>query len=226
MRRAKPSRIDKTVISYAQKAEDVVLMRAFTGIEHGFYVDVGAWDPAKDSVTKAFYDAGWHGINLEPQPDRWASLMAQRSRDINLQIAASDADGQTTLWVTKYSPLSTLNWAIIDASIDDYAIVARIEVHTARLVRILDEYVGQREIHFLKIDVEGHEAAVLRGADFTRHRPIVLIIEATNPVTNAPTWPNWEHYVLDQRYAFALFDGLNRFYVAQERADLLPKLSQ
>ena len=50
------------MISYAQNAEDVVLMRAFADVEKGFYVDVGAWDPVADSVTKAFYDIGWSGL--------------------------------------------------------------------------------------------------------------------------------------------------------------------
>ncbi|HEX3655355.1 MAG TPA: FkbM family methyltransferase [Pirellulales bacterium] len=213
------------MISYAQNGEDVVLMRAFADVKDGFYVDVGAWDPVIYSVTKCFYDAGWRGLNLEPQPDLCALLNAQRPRDINLPIAASDADGLATLWVTKHSPLSTINRSIIDPNIADYAIVQRVETRTAKLSRILDDHAGERDIHFLKIDVEGHEAEVLCGVDFNRHRPIVLVIEATCPITNAPIWPKWESIVLDAGYQFALFDGLNRFYVCKERTDLLPTLS-
>lgn len=55
-----------TFISYAQNFEDVRLWRALKQFEHGFYIDVGANDPSHDSVTKAFYDHGWHGINVEP----------------------------------------------------------------------------------------------------------------------------------------------------------------
>ena len=55
-----------TFISYAQNFEDVILRRALKDIEKGFYVDVGAHDPVIDSVTKAFYDLGWRGINIEP----------------------------------------------------------------------------------------------------------------------------------------------------------------
>ena len=53
-------------ISYAQNFEDVMLRRVFAELDTGFYIDVGANDPSADSVTKAFYDAGWHGINIEP----------------------------------------------------------------------------------------------------------------------------------------------------------------
>ena len=55
-----------TFISYAQNYEDVMLWRALQHVENGFYVDVGANDPTVDSVTKAFYDRGWRGLNIEP----------------------------------------------------------------------------------------------------------------------------------------------------------------
>lgn len=55
-----------TFISYAQNFEDVRLWRVLKQFEHGFYIDVGANDPRHHSVTKAFYDHGWQGINVEP----------------------------------------------------------------------------------------------------------------------------------------------------------------
>lgn len=72
-------------LSYAQNFEDVMLHRAFRNVERGFYVDVGAFDPTHDSVTKAFYDRGWNGINIEPIPEYHARFTAERPRDINLR---------------------------------------------------------------------------------------------------------------------------------------------
>lgn len=43
---------------YSQNAEDVLLARCFEGQGTGFYVDVGAEDPIKGSVTKHFYERG------------------------------------------------------------------------------------------------------------------------------------------------------------------------
>jgi hypothetical protein len=74
-----------TFVSYAQAKEDIHLLRALAGVRHevGFYIDVGAWDPDIDSVTKLFYDAGWHGINIEPSTKWFARLIEKRPRDIN-----------------------------------------------------------------------------------------------------------------------------------------------
>ena len=55
-------------VSYAQNYEDLMLWRALRHVEQGFYVDCGAYDPEEHSVTKAFYERGWSGINIEPVP--------------------------------------------------------------------------------------------------------------------------------------------------------------
>ena len=51
--------------TWAQNGEDVVLVRGLTGAT-GFYVDIGAYDPEVESVTKLFSDRGWRGINVNP----------------------------------------------------------------------------------------------------------------------------------------------------------------
>ena len=61
-----------------------MLWRALKHVERGFYIDVGACAPEEWSVTKAFYDRGWRGINIEPDPGYHRQLLAARTRDINL----------------------------------------------------------------------------------------------------------------------------------------------
>src|SRR3954468_25082326 len=87
-----------TFISYAQNFEDVMLHRALKGVANGFYIDVGASDPVLDSVTKAFYDRGWTGINIEPEPEAFQKLCEARRRDINLRVAAGDHAGSGMLF--------------------------------------------------------------------------------------------------------------------------------
>jgi FkbM family methyltransferase len=213
------------VISYAQNAEDIVLLRALSHFPHGFYVDIGAWHPVIDSVTKVFYDRGWFGINVEPQSSLFEAFVEQRPKDTNLQLAVSDRPGNLPLWVPRYSALATCKSSMLDMSIPDYSDPVEYVVEAKRLDSLLREYAGAREIHFLKIDVEGYEANVISSADFDKCRPLVLIIEATSPHTNEPTWYDWEPRLLSRGYVFALFDGLNRFYVREESRELLPKLA-
>ena len=81
-----------TMVSYAQNHEDVLLDRAFPRGKPGFYIDVGANEPVRNSVTKHFYELGWHGINVEPAAHPFALLAAERERDVNLNVAVSDSE--------------------------------------------------------------------------------------------------------------------------------------
>lgn len=202
-----------------------MLLRALSHVDKGFYVDVGAWHPVDDSVTKIFYDRGWSGINVEPQSERMQTFLEERPRDINLPIAVSSRPGSLSIWVPRYSALATCRQEMLDPNIPDYAEPVEQVVEAVRLDHLLREHTKGRTIHFLKIDVEGYETAVIESADFDAHRPVVLVVEATSPHTGEPTWYDWEPRLLTKGYVFALFDGLNRFYVREESRELLPELA-
>ncbi len=212
-----------TFVSYAQNFEDVMLWRALREVERGFYIDVGAADPDTDSVTRAFYDRGWSGINVEPVAVSMRRIAATRLRDVNLEMAVGRTPGSATFHVVEGTGLSTLmeeGLGRIDRA--GYA-AEQVTVEVTTLAQICAEHVPEAEgaIHFLKIDVEGAEAEVLAGADFKRFRPWIVLIEATAPMSSEQTHAAWEPGLLSAGYRFVYFDGLNRFYVALEHIDAL-----
>lgn len=208
-----------TTVSYAQNYEDVMLLRALRGVQRGFYIDVGAQHPVQDSVTRAFYEKGWRGINIEPVA-QWFPLVAEdRPEDINLQIAVSDAGKEMDLYEVIDTGLSTISKRYADAHEAEGRTVERHTVPCRSLDDIIDEYVSD-EIHFLKIDVEGAEAAVLRSISLDRHRPWIMVIEATEPNSQRPAYADWEPRLLENGYDLVYEDGLNRFYLANERKEL------
>ncbi len=213
-------------LSYAQNGEDVPLWRVFKDQPDGFWVDVGASDP-DESITTAFYRRGWAGLNLEPNPVLYAELAAVRPRDHNLQVAASDQSGQLTLYIHPAPGLGGLSTvsAVQAEKNRVYGFAADpVTVPAFTLAELFERYV-RRPIDFLKVDVEGHERAVLAGADWQRWRPRIVVVEATEPMSPKPSHAGWEPLVLGAGYQFALFDGLNRFYVRDEdAAALLPTL--
>jgi FkbM family methyltransferase len=212
-------------VSYAQNAEDVVLWRALRQIRRGTYVDVGAADPTADSVTRAFYERGWRGVNVEPEPSLAAALAAERPADRTFAVAAGSFSGMATLYVSDQVGRSTLVDEIAGGT-DRAVSFAETEVVVRTLDDILTEAgLEEQPIHFCKIDVEGGESDVLAGFDLSRWRPWVLVVEATEPQSTVSSHERWEQSVLSASYRFCLFDGLNRFYVAEEHADLHESLS-
>ncbi len=67
-----------------------MLFRALRDVERGFYIDVGAQDPTIDSVTRAFYERGWRGINIEPNEEFFRKLEQDRPHDTNLCTAVGN----------------------------------------------------------------------------------------------------------------------------------------
>lgn len=215
-----------TFVSYAQNFEDVMLWRALKGVGTGHYIDVGAAHPDVDSVTRAFYDRGWSGLNIEPVPGSAHLLKASRPRDITLQTALGNKAGTTSFFVVggngaTYPGLSTAIAPIGEAHRSSFQ-VHEIEVAVDTLAAVCHRHV-EGPIHFLKVDVEGAEHAVLEGADFGVFRPWIVLLEAHAPMSTVPTYGEWEPILLAAEYRFAWSDGLNRFYVASEKAEqLLP----
>ena len=157
-------------ISWAQHWEDVRLWRVLRQRTPGFYVDVGAMDPVIDSVTKAFYDHGWHGIDIQPHPAFAAALRSARLRDVVEETAASDGRGSVALHLIATDDgidtgLSTVVERHARRHATDRMSIRTIDVRTATLTELLagTEAEDPTTFHFLKVDVEGREAAVLRG---------------------------------------------------------------
>ncbi|TLX59278.1 FkbM family methyltransferase [Stutzerimonas nosocomialis] len=207
--------------TYSQNFEDLMLWRALRCVEFGFYVDVGANDPVVDSVTQAFYEKGWRGINIDPV-DYWhRKLEEMRPKDINLNIAAGKSSGEMLLYEFPNTGLSTADASIAagHAEANGFSYVEKI-VPVKTLTEICQEY-HVAPIHFLKIDVEGAEKDVIKGIDFTVLKPWIILVESTLPLTQVESHHDWEGLLVSNGYVHAYFDGLNRFYVSDEHIELL-----
>ncbi len=211
-------------LSYSQNLEDYHLSLAFAGQATGTYIDIGAGHPIADNVSFWFYERGWRGIVVEPQPELAALYGRLRPRDIAVRGLIGRERGETDFhMVDRLHGLSTTR--------EDVAQRARafdVDYQTLRLpVTTLAQLCESHDlgpIDFLKIDVEGAESDVLFGGDWKRFRPKVIVAEAVSPMSSEPSWQEWEPFLLAQGYRFVLFDTLNRFYVAQEHPDIMARL--
>lgn len=206
-----------TFISYAGNLEDVMLWRIFKNIKNGFYIDVGACDPIIDSVTKVFYDHGWRGINIEPVEQYYERLCQERTEDVTLPVAAGAENGSLLFYEIPDTGLSTLESDIAERHQKNGWTVVKRTIPVMTLSAICRDY-AKEIIHFLKVDVEGAEKQVLLGMDFQQYRPWVVLMEATIPLSQEENYEKWEPILLNSGYQYAYFDGLNRFYIADEKA--------
>ncbi|MBJ7313309.1 FkbM family methyltransferase [Rugamonas sp. CCM 8940] len=204
-------------ISYAPNFEDVLLWRALRHVEAGFYLDVGAADPLHGSVTQAFYQRGWRGVNLEPAPALHARLRAARPADVNLALgAAAAASAAATFYDAPDSERSGFLAEQARACRADGQPVQLREAGLTTLAEVCAEH-AEGAIHFLNIAVNGDEAAVLAGMDWRRWRPWIVLLRGT-PADAAPA-------LTAAGYTLAYRDGQKDYYVAAEQAALAAALT-
>jgi FkbM family methyltransferase len=208
-------------LSYSQHGEDVVLWRALGDRAEVVYVDVGAFHPSDDSVTRALYERGWRGVNIEPHAELVAVFDRDRPEDTNLAVAVGDHDGTIVLRPGKRPGWSTtVGGSEVDAVVDGDA--EPIEVPLRRLSSLLPE-LGVDKVDALKVDVEGAEVGVVRGLLDGPLRPTVCVIEGVSPVLGRAPGDAAVGLLMDAGYHHCMFDGINHWLTVDEA--LVPALS-
>jgi FkbM family methyltransferase len=173
----------------------------------GFFVEVGANDPYSGSQTWLLEKNGWRGVLVEPQAALCEKLRQGRKNSQVFQVACSSPgrEGEATLNLGPHSGVSTLENQI-DAQGTQFVGEERVKVTT------LDKVLGEANapaIDFLSMDVEGHEVEVMRGFDFGKYRPSLILIE-----DNAYTM-NKHRFLTQHGYKLVKRTLLNNWYIPQ-----------
>lgn len=205
--------------SHAQNFEDVLLWRALRHVSAGCYIDIGAQDPIVDSVSLAFHERGWRGVHVEPMPNYAEALRGARPGDVVLEAAVGTATGTAQLHAIADTGLSTLDDDVARRHRENGFEIQALRVSSVSLDAVFAA-AGTDIVHWLKIDVEGSEYDVIASWKGDTVRPWVIVVESTLPLVQAPSHAAWEPLLLAKGYRFALFDGLNRFYIAIEHPEL------
>jgi len=159
----------------SETEEKQLVLKFFQNRRDGIFVEVGANDPVNSSQTWLLEQNGWHGVLVEPLSALCGKLRAQRENSQVFQVACSspDQEGEAEMHVGADTGHSTLEMVKASAG-TSFAGTERVKITT--LDKVL-QAAGVQRIDFLSIDVEGHEIAVMRGLDFLKYRPALILIE-------------------------------------------------
>ena len=208
------------ITSYSQNFEDVILWRALRHIKHGRYIDIGAQDPVIDSVSLAFYEAGWRGLHVEPVAFYAQKLRQSRPDEEVLEALVGRAGKRTVFYQIHDTGLSTSNREMARLQKAAGHKVTTKTFTCIPLSSILDRFQGL-DVNWMKIDVETMEREVIGSWAPSPLRPWIVVIESTKPLLPEQSYIDWEGELIKLGYEFVYFDGLNRFYVSREHPELM-----
>src|ERR1700730_11969115 len=141
-------------ISYAQRFEDLYLMRCFGERTDGFYIDIGSGHSVYDHVSFAFYLKGWRGITVAPNP--WLSRLSRavRPRDHHVEALVGSGSGEATFYlVREFHGLSTMIEGHAQAALTRFGKGADAITVPLTTLRALCSGQAPASFEFLKVDV-------------------------------------------------------------------------
>lgn len=167
-------------VRFSQYGEDTIIRKLFNR-RHGFYVDVGAHHPFRQSNTAYLWCLGWNGVNVDANPRSIEIFRKIRPKDTNIWSAVvSESVAARQSHVEFYSQRDLDLSATVSvelAATRGAHNVTRVPCTTLRA--ILAEHAAHAAggVDFLNIDIEGLDEAAIDGIASWPVRPKVIALE-------------------------------------------------
>lgn len=200
------------IASYSQGGEDRIIGAILSGIDHGFYVDVGCNHPQHYSNTFALYKRGWTGINIDANSQLIKKHQKLKKRDISICAVVSNEEKEAIFTEFNDSLVSSLNPKHIDKWKKRRTIKNQRTVNTLSLTKILQQYKAPNQFDLLSIDVEGHDLEVLCSLDLNIYRPKLIVVEMNKiKISHLDSHPIYS-YLNGHDYEMIGYIGLNGYF--------------
>jgi FkbM family methyltransferase len=197
---------------YSQHGEDFLLDQIFEHKEEGYFVEVGCIDGRRFSNTLTFEERGWKGMCVEAHEGFIELLKKNRPGSIICHCAAAEQDEEgVTFYANARGSLSTLDpnkESEFKEKFKEYFTgFQKQQVQKRRLDTLFKENkVGKIDI--LSIDIEGYELEALRGIEFNKCRPRVIVVESDSKEDES----SLDNLLIGKGYYKSVRVGGNIFY--------------
>ena len=208
--------------------EDVLLYELFDGRPDGVFVEVGALDGRRLSVSWIFEAIGWKGLLVEPIPEKYEECRRQRPGSCVVRGALGPGGSAGTidfvvpleddLQGSSHRDVESAAVESINGLRDADAKTRRIRVPLMSMDDALEQAKLVR-VDFASIDVEGAELDVLRGFDLARFQVRVLVIEDLTLGQDIRV----PDHLAELGYVHTMWIGGNRVFVRRDDAEMMAR---
>jgi FkbM family methyltransferase len=197
---------------YSQFGDDYLVWKFFNEKTDGFFIEVGAFDGKHLSNTYFLEQQGWDGICIEPFP-KYFDLCKKKRNSHCINAACTNKPATSVkFWTEEDGLFSRMGGN--KPPIVKHKQLTPIEVPGITLNQAIEQYPTDI-IDFLSVDVEGLEVNVLKGLNFKRHQPRLIIAESNSYAATQQL----DNFLISQKgYTYAGKLGrINRYYVQNQR---------
>ena len=184
--------------------EQNLIQSFFSNKSNGYYVDVGANEPIKESQTYHLEKLGWHGLLIEALPYYANLLIKNRTGKVVQCAVSSPKNHNKKVRLIVAGGHSTLNENLI--ALGDFS-----NKTTMVVCKTLDSILKKNKVKvgfdFISIDIEGHELEMFKGFRLNEWKPKLVLLE--DHVID-----HQKHNLMKNNgYQVILRTGLNSWYV-------------
>lgn len=171
--------------SYSQAGEDMMVNYLFGTfhISNPTYLDIGANLPDRGNNTFYFYRRGSRGVCIEPDASLCQLIRAKRPGDTVLNVGVGiheESSADFFLFPGHHHSWNTFSAADAAEKEKETGVKARkVQVPLITVNSLIEKHFD-RCPHFVSIDVEGLDLAILKSIDLEKYRPEVFCVETVS----------------------------------------------
>ena len=200
----------KPSLHFGEFGEDIFINRIFKNTKNGKYIDVGCYHPFKGSLTAKLYNKNWKGINIDLSKTSIDLFKMARRKDINLNIAVSNFDGETSYYenspINQQNSLSKMNNQQTEIKIRCFTLNSILEQNRVE------------NFDYLNIDVEGSELKVIQGINLKKYHPDLITIENNDLLPHDYFRDDVYKILTSNNYVFINRIGVTNFFLDEKLA--------
>ena len=198
---------------------DIIVSDILKNKKKGVYVDVGCHHPFINNNTYLLYKSGWRGVNIDLDFSSIGMFNFFRPRDDNHLAAVSNIKGYTNLYFFhNRAPKNTIS----KNSGKGAKTIKKIKTNSLNNI-LKDSKLNINKIDLLSIDVEGNELNVLKGLDFDKYQPKIIILEFIDPKIKEFYHHKIDNIMRSKLYKFMLKKGYKIINWVHDDLIFIPK---
>ncbi len=202
-------------VSYAFYGEDRIiegiLKPRFTKM--GYYVEVGSNHPKFISNTYGLYRKGWRGLCIDANAHLIIKHKKCRPRDKAVCGLVSDHTGERSFFQVENDVLSTASPQNLEEIRREGLYYREQKFDAQTLTELMSLHKVPPLFDLLSIDAEEHDYEVLKGLDFHRFRPRLIVVEDETFKTENPNQNVIYKLLMEQGYRLEGFVLKNLYFL-------------